>query len=91
MNSAITLSHCIAVILAVGLAASAADATVVSTFDSGLDGWAKANSDSGSDVIWESTGGNPGGYLRYDEAGFPTLIVVLISLQDAYISGPIRI
>jgi len=69
MNSAITLSHCIAVILAVGLAASAADATVVSTFDSGLDGWAKANSDSGSDVIWESTGGNPGGYLRYDEAG----------------------
>lgn len=37
--------------------------SIVSTFDSGLEGW--TNGGSGADVTWETTGGNPGGFARF--------------------------
>lgn len=42
---------------------------VASLFDSDLEGWTKGlGSDPGSSVSWISTGGNPGGFLRLNEA-----------------------
>lgn len=53
------------------LAAQSAAAVVIieSTFDTDLDGWTKApGSDSGSTLTWVAEGGNPGGFLRFNEA-----------------------
>ena len=51
------------------LSAMAGFIIVESTFDADLDGWTKApGSDSGSTLTWVGSGGNPGGYLRYNEA-----------------------
>ena len=42
---------------------------IESTFDSDLEGWSKApGSDAGSTLVWVSEGGNPGGFLRLNEA-----------------------
>jgi len=42
---------------------------IESTFDTDLDGWTKApGSDNGSSLTWVAEGGNPGGFLRYNEA-----------------------
>ena len=42
---------------------------IVSDFETGLDGWVKAaGSDAGSSLVWVTTGGNPGGFLRVNEA-----------------------
>ncbi len=47
----------------------AASIIVESTFDADLDGWTKApGSDAGSSLTWVDSGGNPGGYLRVNEA-----------------------
>ncbi len=47
-------------------ATSAISGPVTSTFDTGTDGWTW---DSGLNAAftWESSGGNPGGYIRYDD------------------------
>ncbi|MEX2607121.1 MAG: laminin B domain-containing protein [Kiritimatiellia bacterium] len=51
-------------------AASTSHAIIISTFDTDTDGWTKlSGSDASSSVEWISTGGNPGGFLRYDEVG----------------------
>lgn len=39
---------------------------VVSTFDTGMDGWDDTGS---SDISWQSSGGNPGGYIFFDDSG----------------------
>jgi len=56
--------------LAIATQAAAIGATVISSdFESGLDGWTKApGSDSGSTLTWVTAGGNPGGFLRVNEA-----------------------
>jgi hypothetical protein len=52
-----------AVLLASGLAAAPAAADLVSTFDSGLEGWTTEN---GGAFTHEASGGNPGGFLKPD-------------------------
>jgi hypothetical protein len=48
---------------------AAAYLVIESTFDTDLDGWTKApGSDSGTTLTWVSEGGNPGGFLRVNEA-----------------------
>lgn len=55
--------------LALLLPLSAAAQVVTSTFDTDLDGWTKAaGSDAASTTVWVSTGGNPDGFLRQNEA-----------------------
>ncbi len=39
---------------------------VISTFDTDMDGW---TSDSPGEVTWEAAGGNPGGFLLFDDGG----------------------
>jgi len=48
-----------------GTAAPGFAAPVVSTFDASNDGWNISGSDVGV-YTWESAGGNPDGYIRYD-------------------------
>lgn len=43
-------------------------ASISSTFDSDAEGWMQSNGDSASTVVWQATGGNPGGNILYDEA-----------------------
>jgi hypothetical protein len=51
------------------LPAVASALVIESTFDADLDGWTKAaGSDVASTTEWVSTGGNPGGFLRQNEA-----------------------
>ncbi|WP_269539871.1 laminin B domain-containing protein [Cerasicoccus fimbriatus] len=42
--------------------------SISSTFDTDADGWMQSNGDSASQVLWQATGGNPGGNILYDEA-----------------------
>jgi hypothetical protein len=51
-----------------------------STFDSGFDGWDDAGSE---DISWQSTGGNPGGYVRLVDTGQATGV-----LQNSNIYAP---
>jgi cysteine-rich repeat protein len=51
------------VLLASGLAAAPAAADLVSTFDSGLEGWTTEN---GGAFTYEASNGNPGGFLKLD-------------------------
>lgn len=44
-----------------------AKADVSSTFDTGIDGWTLANADPGSTLMYEATGGNPGGYILFTD------------------------
>ncbi len=56
--------------LVAGLMVSQVQADVISTFDTDTDGWFKLpGSDAGSSVQWVSTGGNPDGFLQYNEVG----------------------
>lgn len=59
--------------LALGfLAATPATAqTIQSTFDSGLDGWTAF----GITTSWQSTGGNPGGFIRGDDEPFTSYLL----------------
>ncbi len=43
---------------------SASSFAVISTFDTGFDGWT-----STTGVSWQGSGGNPGGYLQFVDAG----------------------
>lgn len=45
---------------------------VQSTFDSGLEGWARTG-DGGSSLVWQATGGNPGGYIQINDAATGTV------------------
>lgn len=54
----------LAAVLACAACATPVLGQAESTFGSGLDGWT-----STSGVTWESTGGNPGGYLRFFDSG----------------------
>jgi hypothetical protein len=51
----------------VGFTCSQADADTFasSTFGTGLDGW---TSNTPSQIAWQSTGGNPGGYIQFTDA-----------------------
>lgn len=55
---------------ALGLSPLTASIVIIeSTFDTDLDGWTKApGSDSGTTLTWVSSGGNPDGFLRVNEA-----------------------
>jgi PEP-CTERM motif len=54
---------------------SASALSISSTFDTGLDGW--GISGSGFLVNYVATGGNPGGFARYDDgANFPDMFAV---------------
>ncbi len=50
------------------------------TFDSNMDGWTSNN----PDAFWDSPGGNPGGYVRFDDAtaGFTNLYAPAKFLGD---------
>ncbi|WP_309398483.1 laminin B domain-containing protein [Cerasicoccus maritimus] len=48
--------------------ASGQAASISSTFDTDAEGWTQSNGDSASSVLWQATGGNPGGHILYDEA-----------------------
>jgi hypothetical protein len=62
------LSACL-VVISVGILARAAQATtIVSTFDSGLDGWGMADTLGSTGHV--ATGGNPGGYFWHDNSEF---------------------
>lgn len=57
-------------LLAVVLTSTTANAAAVgiSTFDSGAEGWtATTDTASPSSVSWASTGGNPGGYMHFED------------------------
>lgn len=56
-----------AFLLAIG-GAFAAPPTITETFDSGNDGWEIYEGDSESPAAWISSGGNPGGFIRYEDA-----------------------
>lgn len=45
---------------------SARSGPVISTFDTGTDGWTWV-SELNAAFTWENSGGNPGGYIRYDD------------------------
>lgn len=48
---------------------AASTVIIESTFDTDLDGWTKApGSDAGSTLVWVSSGGNPDGFIRLNEA-----------------------
>jgi len=66
--------HLSALVVVIALAgASAAHAAIESTFDADLDGWTKINDVTISHV---ATGGNPGGYVRLDDAATGQLFAV---------------
>jgi len=50
---------------------------VLTTFDSGLDGW---TSNTPAEVTWADSGGNPGGYARFEDA----------TINDTYLIAPPR-
>lgn len=53
--------------------AAASAGTVTSTFDDGADGWTATEPD---EVAWAPAGGNPDGYLRFEElSGVNTYII----------------
>ena len=57
-----------------GFTCSEAQAGVIasSTFDTGLDGW---TSNTPSQIAWQSTGGNPGGYIQFTDASGDSTVV----------------
>ncbi len=59
-------SFSLAVLLA-GAGASAAAGQVISTFDTGLDGWTLATNDPASTLTFFATGGNPGGFIQFSD------------------------
>ena len=62
----------LAIALSVLVAGATANAEIIitSTFDTDVDGWAKLpGADASSSVQWISSGGNPGGFMRYNEVG----------------------
>ena len=48
-----------------------AHANLISTFDAGFEGWTVWDSkpDDVTNFRWESTGGNPGGFIAADDVG----------------------
>ena len=48
--------------------ASAAPPKITETFDTGDDGWEIYESGSESSAAWVAAGGNPGGFIRYEDA-----------------------
>ncbi len=60
---------CAAIAASLLLGASAFG-SIISTFDADTEGWSKLpGSDANSSVIWVETGGNPDGYMLYNEVG----------------------
>jgi hypothetical protein len=52
--------------VAIGICTAARAGTIVSsTFDSSVDGW--TNNSTTGEVTWQSTGGNPGGYVNFTD------------------------
>ena len=58
-------------LIALGATASVAfSGEIVSTFDTGDEGWTRNTpSDPAATISWFSTGGNPDGYIRFNEPG----------------------
>jgi hypothetical protein len=66
------LTHFRSVALAIfflGGAASASATVVVSDFSSSADGWTLADNDADSTLTYEASGGNPGGFIQFSDAG----------------------
>jgi len=57
------LNQACASIITIAYTVSAA--AVTSTFDAGLDGW---TSNTPAQIVWVSAGGNPDGYVRFEDA-----------------------
>jgi len=65
------MRHVICIVVCVFGLAGFAQADVLDTFDTAgsITGYAKApTADGGSSITWESTGGNPDGFLKYNES-----------------------
>ncbi len=61
-----------------------ADILASSTFDTSLDGW---TSNTPSQIAWQSTGGNPGGYIQFtDSTGDSTVVFAPSSFLGNYIA-----
>ena len=58
----------LAFVYAFALAALPAQANLVSTFDSGNEGWSAVDPTADYTSVWQSSGGNPGGYLLGTES-----------------------
>jgi len=69
MNKVCTL------LITLGATASLAfSGEIISTFDEGDEGWTRNTpSDPAASISWFSTGGNPGGYIRFNEPGQGTV------------------
>lgn len=63
--------------LAVVMAGTAAQAAVISTFDTDADGWTPFQN-AGSSVVYSATGGNPDGHISIDD----------VSADWAYLQAP---
>lgn len=57
------LAFGLAFVFGIGVSRPAAALTIQSSFDAGLEGWTAL----GIGLSWQSTGGNPGGYIRGDD------------------------
>jgi hypothetical protein len=57
-----------------GLTCSEAQSGIIasSTFDTGLDGW---TSNTPTQIAWQSTGGNPGGYIQFTDASSASTVI----------------
>ena len=61
-----------AFLICVALAGAANATTISSSFDTDLDGW----TGQGGILVWNSTGGNPGGFLQQNDTGNSNMHVV---------------
>ena len=55
----------VVLVLFFGLFVTSAEGGPTSTFDTDADGWSWSSADNAA-FSWKSTGGNPGGYIHYD-------------------------
>lgn len=81
-----TLRYGLIALAMVGFTCSEAEADVIasSTFGADLGGW---TSNTPSQIAWQSTGGNPGGYLQFtDASGDSTVVLAPASFLGNYAS-----
>ena len=67
-----------------GYSAAQASTLASSTFDTGLDGW---TSNTPTQISFQSTGGNPGGYIQFNDAtGASTVVFAPAAFLGNYLS-----
>jgi hypothetical protein len=78
-NGLIALAIGMGIVGSYGTKAQAIEIIASSTFDSGLEGWTSNRPD---EVSWSATGGNPGGYIAFDDL---TGHAATISAPDSFL------